>query len=57
MKAADFADKAAGIIHATGRSYPVRRKYGPLAPAPRGLILRRDTSADASMESPPVRTT
>ena len=40
IKASDFTDNAVGI-HTTGQKLPeLARKYGPLVPAPRMLILR-----------------
>ena len=43
IKALDFTDNAVGI-HTTGQKLPeLARKYGPLVPAPRMLILRPDT--------------
>lgn len=44
IKASDFTDNAVGIIHTTGPKLPeLARKYDPLVPAPRMLILRPDT--------------
>jgi len=44
IKASDFTDNAVGIIHTTGPKLPgLARKYGPLVPALRVLILRPDT--------------
>jgi hypothetical protein len=44
IKASDFTDNAVGIIHTTGPKLPeLARRYGPLVPALRVLILRPDT--------------
>ena len=44
IKASDFTDNAVGIITTTGPKLPeLDRKYGPLVPALRVLILRPDT--------------
>ena len=44
IKASDFTDNAVGIINTTGPKLPeLARKYGPLVPALRVLILRPDT--------------
>ncbi|MGH3218682.1 MAG: hypothetical protein ACRDPY_08230 [Streptosporangiaceae bacterium] len=41
IKASDFTDNAVGIIHTTGPKLSrLARKYGPLVPALRALILR-----------------
>jgi len=43
IKASDFTDNAVGLIHTTGPKLPeLDRKYGPLVPALRMLILRPD---------------
>jgi (p)ppGpp synthase/HD superfamily hydrolase len=44
IKASDFTDNAVGIIHLTGpKLAKLARKYAPLVPALRELILRPDT--------------
>ena len=44
IKASDMTDNAVGLIHTTGpRIAKLARKYGPLLPAVRDLILRPDT--------------
>jgi hypothetical protein len=44
IKASDLTDNAVGIIHTTGPKLSrLARKYGPLVPALRELILRPDT--------------
>ena len=44
IKASDFTDNGAGLIHTTGPRVPeLARKYGPLVPVLRELILRPDT--------------
>jgi hypothetical protein len=51
IKASDFTDNAVGIIHTTGPKLPkLARKYGPLVPALRALILRPDTPLDADVK-------
>ena len=48
IKASDFTGNAVGILRATGPNLSkLTRKYGPLAPALRALILRPDTPLDA----------
>lgn len=47
IKASDVTDNAVGLIHTTGpRLAKLARKYGPLLPAVRELILRPDTPLD-----------
>jgi len=44
IKASDFTDNGAGLIHTTGPRVPeLARKYGPLVPVLRELISRPDT--------------
>jgi hypothetical protein len=44
IKVSDFTDNGAGLIHTTGPRVPeLARKYGPLVPVLRELILRPDT--------------
>ena len=44
IKASDFTDNGAGLIHTTGPRVPeLARKYGPLVPVLRELITRPDT--------------
>ena len=51
IKASDFTDNAVGIIHTTGpKLSKLTRKYGPLVPALRALILRPDTPLDAGVK-------
>ena len=51
IKASDFTDNAVGIIHATGpKLSKLARKYGPLVPILRELILRPDTPLDAGVK-------
>ena len=51
IKASDFTDNAVGIIHTTGpKLSKLARKYGPLVPALRELILRPDTPLDADVK-------
>ena len=51
IKASDFTDNAVGIIHTTGpRLARLARKYGPLVPDLRALILRPDTPLDADVK-------
>ena len=51
IKASDFTDNAVGIIHTTGpKLAKLARKYGPLVPALRALILRPDTPLDADVK-------
>jgi len=47
IKASDFADNGAGLIHATGpRLYRLAGKYAPLVPVLQELIARPDTPLD-----------
>jgi hypothetical protein len=51
IKASDFTDNAVGVIHTTGPKLArLARKYGPLAPALRELILRPDTPLEADVK-------
>jgi len=51
IKASDFTDNAVGIIHTTGpKLSKLARKYGPLVPALRALILRPDTPLEADVK-------
>ena len=51
IKASDFTDNAVGIIHTTGpKLAKLARKYGPLVPALRELILRPDTPLEADVK-------
>ena len=51
IKASDFTDNAVGIIHLTGPKLSrLARKYAPLVPALRALILRPDTPLDADVK-------
>ena len=51
IKASDFTDNAVGIIHTTGpKLSKLARKYGPLVPALRDLILRPDTPLEADVK-------
>ena len=51
IKASDFTDNAVGIIHITGPKLArLARKYGPLVPALRELILRPDTPLEANVK-------
>ena len=51
IKASDFTDNAVGIIHTTGPKLSrLARKYGPLVPALRALILCPDTPLDAGVK-------
>jgi hypothetical protein len=44
IKASDFTDNGAGLIHTTGpRVEKLAGKYAPLVPVLRGLIARPDT--------------
>jgi len=53
IKASDFTDNAVGIIHTTGPKLPeLARKYGPLVPALRVLILRPARFAAARRQRP-----
>jgi hypothetical protein len=51
IKASDFTGSAVGIIHTTGpKLSKLARKYGPLVPALRELILRPDTPLEADVK-------
>jgi hypothetical protein len=51
IKASDFTDNAVGIIHTTGpKLSKLARKYGPLVPELRALILRPDTPLEADVK-------
>lgn len=51
IKVSDFTDNAVGIIHTTGPTLSkLSRKYGPLVPALRELILRPDTPLDTDVK-------
>lgn len=51
IKASDFTDNAVGIIHTTGpKLTKLARKYGPLVPELRTLILREDTPLEADVK-------
>jgi HD domain len=51
IKASDFTNNAVGIIHTTGpKLAKLARKYGPLVPALRALILRPDTPLGADVK-------
>ncbi len=48
IKASDFTDNGAGLIHTTGpRLHKLAAKYAPLVPVLRELIARPDTPLDA----------
>jgi hypothetical protein len=52
IKASDFTDNAVGIIHTTGPKLSrLARKYSPLVPPLRELILRPDTPLDADVKN------
>ena len=51
IKLSDFTDNAIGMVHTTGpKLSKLARKYGPLVPALRELILRPDTPLDADVK-------
>jgi len=51
IKASDFTDNGAGLIHTTGpRLRRLADKYAPLVPALRDLIARPDTPLDAAVK-------
>ncbi len=51
IKASDFTDNAVGLIHTTGpRLSRLARKYSPLVPVLRELILRPDTPLGADVK-------
>jgi (p)ppGpp synthase/HD superfamily hydrolase len=52
IKASDFTDNAVGVIHLTGPKLSrLARKYSPLVPVLRELILRPDTPLDADVKT------
>jgi hypothetical protein len=52
IKASDFTDNAIGVIHVTGPKLSrLARKYSPLVPVLRELILRPDTPLDADVKT------
>jgi (p)ppGpp synthase/HD superfamily hydrolase len=52
IKASDFIDNAVGVIHVTGPKLSrLARKYGPLVPVLRELILRPETPLDADVKT------
>lgn len=52
IKASDFTDNAAGLIHTTGpKLQRLAGKYAPLVPVLRQLILRQDTPLDADVKA------
>lgn len=51
VKASDFTDNAVGLIDTTGpMPTQLARKYAPLVPALRDLVLRLDTPLDAGVK-------
>ncbi len=51
IKSSDFTDNAVGLIHTTGpKLAKLARKYGPLVPALRELILRPDTPLEVGVK-------
>src|SRR3984885_11730889 len=49
IKASDFTDNGAGLIHTTGpRLHRLADKYAPLVPVLRDLLVRPDTPLDAA---------
>ena len=51
IKASDFTDNAVGLIHTTGPKLArLARKYRPLCPVLRELILRADTPLDSDIK-------
>jgi HD domain len=51
IKASDFTDNAVGLIHITGpKLSTLARKYRPLVPVLRELILRPDTPLDSDVK-------
>jgi hypothetical protein len=51
IKASDFTDNAVGLIHTTGpKLSQLARKYRPLVPVLRELILRPDTPLDSDVK-------
>ena len=56
IKASDFTDNAVGLIHTTGpKLSTLARKYRPLVPVLRELILRADTPLDSDVKHMIVR--
>ena len=52
IKTSDFTDNAIGVIHLTGPKLArLARKYSPLVPVLRELILRPDTPLDADIKT------
>jgi HD domain len=52
IKASDFTDNAAGVIHLTGpKMSRLARKYSPLVPVLRELIRRPDTPLDSDVKT------
>ena len=52
IKVSDFTDNAVGVIHLTGPKLSrLARKYSPLVPVLRELILRPDTPLDADVKT------
>jgi hypothetical protein len=49
IKASDFTGKAIRVIHLTRPKLSLARKYSPLVPVLRELILRPDTPLDAGV--------
>jgi hypothetical protein len=51
IKASDFTDNGAGLIHTTGpRLHRLADKYAPLVPVLRELIVRPDTPLEAAVK-------
>jgi hypothetical protein len=51
IKASDFTDNAVGLIHTTGpKLSKLARKYRPVVPVLRELILRPDTPLDSGVK-------
>jgi hypothetical protein len=51
IKASDFTDNAVGLMHTTGPKLSMlARKYRPLVPVLRELILRQDTPLDSDIK-------
>ena len=51
IKASDFTDNGAGLIHTTGpRLHRLADKYAPLVPVLRDLIVRPDTPLEAAVK-------
>jgi len=52
IKASDFTDNAVGLMHTTGpKLSKLARKYSPLVPTLRELILRPDTPLDVDVKN------